>query len=242
MYKRQATIRALKAHGGAPLPLPGQPLDPAYSKEHVEWVEKGCANLIHHIKTVKKAGINPVVCINAFYTDTENEIKVVRRLAEAAGARVAVSKHWQYGGDGALEFADTVIEACDEPNDFKFLYDLETPLRQRINLIATEVYGADGVEYTPEATEKAVRMEKDPEIQKLGICMVKTHLSLTDNPMLKGVPTGWKLRVRDILTYQGAGFVVPVAGAISLMPGTAANPAFRRIDVDTDTGKVKGLF
>lgn len=237
-----ATIRALKAHGGAPLPLPGQPLDPAYSKEHVEWVEKGCANLIHHIKTVKKAGINPVVCINAFYTDTENEIKAVRRLAEAAGARVAVSKHWQYGGDGALEFADAVIEACDEPNNFKFLYELETPLRERINLIATEVYGADGVEYTPEATEKAVRMEKDPEIQKLGICMVKTHLSLSDNPMLKGVPTGWKLRVRDILTYQGAGFVVPVAGAISLMPGTAANPAFRRIDVDTDTGKVKGLF
>ncbi|MBT9168323.1 MAG: Formate--tetrahydrofolate ligase [Syntrophomonadaceae bacterium] len=237
-----ATIRALKAHGGAPLPLPGQPLDPAYSKEHVEWVEKGCANLIHHINTVKKAGINPVVCINAFYTDTENEIKAVRRLAEAADARVAVSKHWQHGGDGALEFADAVIEACDEPNNFKFLYDLDTPLRQRINLIATEVYGADGVEYTPEATEKAVRMEKDPEIQKLGICMVKTHLSLTDNPMLKGVPTGWKLRVRDILTYQGAGFVVPVAGAISLMPGTAANPAFRRIDVDTDTGKVKGLF
>lgn len=237
-----ATIRALKAHGGAPLPLPGQPLDPAYSKEHVEWVEKGCSNLIQHINTVKKAGINPVVCINAFYTDTENEIKAVRRLAEAAGARVAVSKHWQYGGEGALEFADAVIEACDEPNNFKFLYELDTPLRERIRLIATEVYGADGVEYTPEAMEKAVRMEKDPEIQKLGTCMVKTHLSLSDNPMLKGVPTGWNLRVRDILTYKGAGFVVPVAGAISLMPGTAANPAFRRIDVDTDTGKVKGLF
>jgi formate--tetrahydrofolate ligase len=237
-----ATIRALKAHGGAPLPLPGQPLDPAYTQEHVEWVEKGCANLIHHIKTVKKAGINPVVCINAFYTDTENEVKAVRRLAEAAGARVALSKHWQYGGDGALEFADAVIEACNEPNDFKFLYELETPLRQRIELIAKEVYGADGVEYTPEALDKATRMEKDPEIQKLGTCMVKTHLSLTDNPMLKGVPTGWKLRVRDILTYKGAGFVVPVAGAISLMPGTAANPAFRRIDVDVETGKVKGVF
>jgi formate--tetrahydrofolate ligase len=237
-----ATIRALKAHGGAPLPLPGQPLDPAYTKEHVEWVEKGCSNLIHHINTVKKAGINPVVCINAFHTDTDNEIKAVRRLAEDAGARVAVSKHWQFGGDGALEFADAVIEACDEPNNFKFLYELETPLRERINLIATEVYGADGVEYTPEAMEKVVRMEKDPEIQKLGTCMVKTHLSLTDNPMLKGVPTGWKLRVRDILTYQGAGFVVPVAGAISLMPGTAATPAFQRIDVDTETGRVEGVF
>jgi len=237
-----ATIRALKAHGGAPLPLPGQPLDPAYSREHVEWVEKGCANLIHHIKTVKKAGVNPVVCINHFHTDTDNEVAVVRRLAEEAGARVALSQHWRYGGEGALELADAVVDACNEPNDFRFLYELETPLRQRIELIAQEVYGADGVEYTPEALEKAVRMEKDPEIQKLGTCMVKTHLSLSDNPMLKGVPTGWKLGVRDILTYKGAGFVVPVAGAISLMPGTAANPAFRRIDVDVETGKVRGLF
>ena len=237
-----ATIRALKCHGGAPIPLPGQPLDPAYSKENVGWVEKGCENLIHHIKTVKKAGISPVVCINHFYTDTDNEVKAVRRLAEEAGARVALSKHWQYGGDGAVEFADAVVEACNEPNDFKFLYELETPLRQRIELIAKEVYGADGVEYSAEALEKAKRMEADPEIQKMGTCMVKTHLSLTDNPALKGVPKGWKLQIRDILTYGGAGFVVPVAGAISLMPGTAANPAYRRVDVDVETGKVQGLF
>ncbi|MFY9113745.1 MAG: formate--tetrahydrofolate ligase, partial [Dethiobacteria bacterium] len=237
-----ATIRALKAHGGAPLPLPGQPLDPAYTSEQLDWVEKGCENLIHHVRTIKKAGINPVVCINAFHTDTDNEIKLVRRMAEEAGARVALSRHWQYGGEGALEFADAVIDACNEPNDFKFLYELDTPLRKRIELIATEVYGADGVEYSSEALEKVKRMEKDPEIQKLGTCMVKTHLSLTDNPMLKGVPKGWKLYVRDILTYGGAGFVVPVAGTISLMPGTAANPAFRRVDVDVETGKVKGLF
>jgi formyltetrahydrofolate synthetase len=237
-----ATIRALKCHGGAPIPMPGQPLDPAYSQENVGWVEKGCENLIHHIKTVKKAGINPVVCINHFYTDTDNEVKAVRRLAEEAGARVALSKHWQYGGEGAVEFADAVIEACNEPNDFKFLYELETPLRQRIELIAKEVYGADGVEYSAEALEKAKRMEADPEIQKMGTCMVKTHLSLTDIPTLKGVPKGWKLHIRDILTYGGAGFVVPVAGAISLMPGTAANPAYRRVDVDVETGKVQGLF
>ncbi len=237
-----ATIRALKCHGGAPIPMPGQPLDPAYSQENVGWVEKGCENLIHHIKTVKKAGINPVVCINHFYTDTDNEVKAVRRLAEEAGARVALSKHWQYGGEGALEFADAVVEACNEPNNFKFLYELETPLRQRIELIAKEVYGADGVEYSAEALEKAKRMEADPEIQKMGTCMVKTHLSLTDIPTLKGVPKGWKLHVRDILTYGGAGFVVPVAGAISLMPGTAANPAYRRVDVDVETGKVQGLF
>ncbi len=237
-----ATIRALKCHGGAPLPLPGQPLDPAYNEEQLEWVEAGCENLIHHVNTVKKAGINPVVCINAFHTDTDNEIKLVRRLAEEAGARVALSKHWQYGGEGALELADAVIEACDEPSNFRFLSELETPLRERIDLIAREVYGADGVEYSPEALEKAKRMEKDPAMQKLGTCMVKTHLSLSDDPLIKGVPKGWKLYIRDILTYGGAGFVVPVAGAISLMPGTAANPAFMNVDVDVETGKVKGLF
>ncbi len=237
-----ATIRALKCHGGAPVPKPGQPLDPVYKEENVEWVEKGCANLIHHIKTVKKAGISPVVCINHFYTDTDNEVNAVRRLAEEAGARVALSKHWQYGGDGAKEFAEAVVEACDEKNDFKFLYELETPLRERIDLIAKEVYGADGVEYSADALEKAKKMEKDPKIQKMGTCMVKTHLSLSDNPAIKGVPKGWKLNIRDILTYGGADFVVPVAGAISLMPGTAANPAYRKVDVDVDTGKVKGLF
>jgi formate--tetrahydrofolate ligase len=237
-----STIRALKCHGGAPIPVPGRPMPEEYSSENVGWVEKGCENLAHHIRTVKKAGINPVVCINAFYTDTDNEIKAVRKIAEAAGARVALSKHWQYGGEGALELADAVIDACNEPNDFKFLYELSTPLRQRIDMIAKEVYGADGAEYSPEALAKAKRMEEDPDISKLGTCMVKTHLSLSDNPNLKGVPKGWKLFVRDILTYKGAGFVVPVAGAIKLMPGTASDPAYRRVDVDVESGKVKGLF
>lgn len=237
-----ATIRALKCHGGAPIPVPGKPMPEEYKGENVGWVEKGTENLVHHIKTVKKAGINPVVCINAFHTDTENEIKTVRRIAEAAGARVALSRHWEKGGDGALEFADAVIDACNEKNDFKFLYELNTPLRKRIELIATEVYGADSVEYTPEAEAKAKRMEADPELAEMGTCMVKTHLSLTDNPNLKGVPKNWKLRIRDILTFKGAGFVVPVAGAITLMPGTASDPAYRRVDVDVETGKVKGVF
>jgi formyltetrahydrofolate synthetase len=237
-----STIRALKCHGGAPIPVPGRPMPKEYGCENVRWVEKGCENLVHHIKTIKKAGINPVVCINAFYTDTDNEIKTVRRLAESAGARVALSRHWQYGGEGALELADAVVDACNEPNNFKFLYELSTPLRKRIEMIAVEVYGADGVEYSPEALSKAKKMEEDPEISKLGTCMVKTHLSLSDNPNLKGVPKNWKLSVRDILTYKGAGFVVPVAGAIKLMPGTASDPAFRRVDVDVETGKVKGLF
>src|SRR4030066_1200726 len=237
-----ATIRALKCHGGAPIPVPGKKLPEENKGENVGWVEKGCENLIHHLKTIKKAGINPVVCINAFYTDTENEITAVRRIAEAAGARVALSKHWQYGGEGALELADAVVDACNEPNDFKLLYELSTPLRKRIELIAKEVYGADGVEYTPDALAKAKKMEEDPETAKLGTCMVKTHLSLTDNPNLKGVQKGWNLLIRDILTYKGAGFVVPVAGAIKLMPGTASDPAYRRVDVDVETGKVKGLF
>ena len=237
-----ATIRALKCHGGAPIPKPGRPMPEEYSQENIEWVENGCANLLHHIETVKKAGINPVVCINAFYTDTKDEIAAVKRLCEQAGARVAVSEHWLKGGEGALEFADAVIDACEEKNDFRFLYELDMPLRERIEKIIKEVYGGDGVVYTPEAEAKAKVIENDPELSKLGTCMVKTHLSLSDDPNKKGVPKGWKLLVRDILTYKGAGFVVPVAGAISLMPGTGSDPAYRRIDVDTDTGKVRGLF
>jgi len=237
-----ATIRALKCHGGAPVPVPGKPMPEEYGTENVGWVEKGCANLIHHIKNVRKAGISPVVCINAFNNDTDAEIAKVRELAEAAGAKVALSRHWEKGGDGAIEFAEAVVEACEEKTEFKFLYELDQPVKDRIELIAKEVYGADGVEYSPEANASLTRIQKDPELSKLGLCMVKTHLSLSDNPALKGVPTGWKLKIREVLTYGGAGFIVPVAGAISLMPGTASNPAFRRVDVDTETGKVQGVF
>lgn len=237
-----ATVRALKSHGGAPIPVPGKPIPEEYNKKNVKWVEKGCENLIHHINTVKKAGINPVVCINAFQADTDDEVKVIRKHAESTGARVAFSKHWQYGGEGALELADAVIDACNEPSDFKFLYELTMPIQQRIELIAKEVYGADGVEFSHEANLKIKKMESDPETAKLGICMVKTHLSLTDNPNLKGAPKGWNLYVRDVFTYKGAGFVVPVAGDIKLMSGTSSDPAFRRIDIDINTGKVKGLF
>jgi len=237
-----ATVRALKSHGGGPAVPPGKPLDPVYSEEHVELVEKGCANLIRHIETVKKSGINPVVCINSFYTDTKAEIATIKREAERAGARVALSEHWLKGGDGALELADAVVDACNEPNNFKFLYQLEMPLSQRIEKIATEIYGAKEVSYTPEAQAKLKVMESDAETSKLGTCMVKTHLSLSHDPNLKGAPTGWTLPIRDILTYKGAGFVVPVAGTITLMPGTASDPAYRRIDVDVNERKVTGLF
>jgi formate--tetrahydrofolate ligase len=237
-----ATIRALKMHGGGPTVKPGIPLAEEYTTENLGLLEKGCENLIAHIETVKKSGVTPVVCINSFYTDTKNEIALVRKIAEENGALAAVSEHWLKGGDGAIELAEAVVDACEQPNDFKFLYELETPLRKRIELIAKEVYGADGVTYTDEALAKAKAMEADPVSKTLGTCMVKTHLSLSHDPDLKGRPTGWKLPISDILIYKGAGFIVPVAGAIKLMPGTASNPAFRRIDVDTKTGKVQGLF
>ncbi|NOZ25032.1 MAG: formate--tetrahydrofolate ligase [Nitrospirae bacterium] len=237
-----ATIRALKCHGGAPVPVPGRPIPKEYGEENVEWVEKGCENLVHHINTVRKSGANPVVCINAFYTDTKAEIDTVKRMVEAAGARVAVSEHWLKGGEGALELADAVLDACEEESNFKFLYDLDVTQRHRIEMIAEDVYGADGVEFSSEALQKLKAIEADPELGKLGTCMVKTHLSLSDNPALKGVPKGWKLFVRDVLIFRGAGFVVPVAGDIKLMPGTSSDPAYRRIDVDVETGKVKGLF
>ena len=237
-----ATIRALKCHGGAPVPVPGKPMPEEYNSENVDWVAKGCANLIHHIRNVRKAGISPVVCINAFYTDTDAEIAKVRELSEAEGARVALSRHWEHGGDGAIEFAEVVVEACEEKSDFKFLYELDMPIKERIDLIAKEVYGADGVDYSADANKAIDRIQADPELAKMGMCMVKTHLSLSDNPALKGVPTGWRLTIREVLTYGGAGFIVPVAGTISLMPGTGSNPAFKRVDVDVETGKVEGVF
>ena len=237
-----ATIRALKMHGGGPTVKPGMPLASEYIEENLGLVEKGCENLIAHIETVKKSGVRPVVCVNSFYTDTKDEIALVRRVAEENGALAAVSEHWLKGGEGAIELAEAVIQACDEENNFKFLYELETPLRKRIELIAKEVYGADGVTYSDEALEKAKALEADPASAKLGTCMVKTHLSLSHDPNLKGRPKGWELPIRDIMTYKGAGFIVPVAGAIKLMPGTASNPAYRGIDVDVKTGKVQGLF
>jgi len=237
-----STIRALKMHGGGPKVTPGIAMPEEYTKENLELVENGLDNMIHMIGVIRKAGINPVVCINRFYTDTDEECKIVRKAAEAAGARCAESKHWELGGDGALEFADAVIDACNEDNDFKFLYPLEMKLRDRVDIIAREVYGADGVSWTPDAESKAKMLEDDPKYADFATMMVKTHLSLSHDPTLKGVPKGWTLPIRDVLIYSGAKFLCPCAGTISLMPGTGSNPAFRRVDVDVDTGKVTGLF
>jgi len=218
------------------------PLDEVYRKENLALLEKGCENLVAHIETVMKSGVRPVVCINSFYTDTVAEVTLIKKIAEQHGALAAHSRHWLKGGEGARELAEAVIAACNEKSSFKFLYDLSLPLRQRIELIAREVYGAQGVTYTDVALQKAKAFEADPEIAKLGTCMVKTHLSLSHDPTIKGRPRGWDLPIRDILIYRGAGFVVPVAGGIKLMPGTASNPAFRNIDVDVKTGRVRGLF
>lgn len=237
-----ATVRALKAHGGAPKVKAGLPLDPVYTTENLELLEKGCDNLLAHIDIIRRAGIQPVVCLNAFYTDTPAERDLVRQVAEKAGARFAVSDHWLKGGEGAIDLANAVIAACDEPNKFEFLCDLNEPLKDRIEKQVKEVYGGDGVDFEPLALEKLEQYQANPETAKLPICMAKTQYSLSHDPNLLGRPTGWRMPVKDILIYQGAGLLVPVAGEIKLMPGTSASPAYRRVDVDVETGKVKGLF
>lgn len=237
-----ATIRSLKMHGGGPAVKPGVPLDTAYTSQNCELVEQGLCNLLHHIRTVQKSGIKPVVCLNSFHTDTPEEVAIVRQAVEAAGARFAVSEHWLKGGEGAIELAEAVVEACEEPVDLQYLYPLEMPLRQRVDLIAREVYGADGVDWTPEAEAKAIAFEQDPAYNDFATMMVKTHLSLSHNPAWKGEPKGWRLPVRDVLVYGGARFLCPMAGDISLMPGMGSDPAYRRVDVNTDTGEVTGLF
>ena len=174
-------------------------------------VEAGCENLLAHIEIVQKSGIRPIVCINGFHTDSPAEVDLVKRIAEAAGARAVHSEHWLKGGPGAIELAEAVVETCEEEHDFKFLYDMKVPLRKRIELIAKEVYGAKDVTYTDLALAKAKRLEEESFGTRLGTCMAKTQLSLSHDPELKGRPTDWVLPINDILVYKGAGFVTPVA-------------------------------
>ena len=236
------TIRSLKMHGGGPRVAPGLPLAEEYTKENLQLLENGLPNLLHHLGIIRRSGINPVVCINCFHTDTKEEIALVRRAVESAGARCAASEHWARGGEGALELADAVLDACRDEVNFQYLYPFEMKLRDRVELIAEQVYGADGVAWTPEAEAKSKMFESDPKYADYATMMVKTHLSLSHDPELKGVPEGWVLPIRDVLVYSGAKFLCPCAGTISLMPGTSSNPGFRRVDVDVKTGKVTGLF
>jgi formate--tetrahydrofolate ligase len=236
-----ATVRSLKMHGGGPKVTPGVPLPDAYKKSAPELVEKGCEQLLHHIGIIRASGINPVVCINKFPTDTDEEINIIRRAAESAGARCALSTHYLDGGAGAQELTAAVIEACNQGNDFKFLYPKEMKLRQRVETIAKTVYGAAGVAWTADAEAKAKAFEADPKYDEYTTMMVKTHLSLSHDPNLKAVPKNWTLPIRDVLIYSGAKFLCPMAGAISLMPATGSDPAFRKLDVDVKTGKVTGM-
>lgn len=237
-----ATVRALKLHGGGPAVVAGRPLDSVYTAENLELLERGCENLLAHIEIVKHSGIRPVVCLNGFYSDSKAERALVRRVAEAAGARFAVSDHWLLGGEGARELAEEVVAACEEENSFRYLSELTEPLSQRVETIVREVYGGEGVDWSSVAQEKLRRYESDASTANLPVCMAKTQYSLAHDATMVGRPRGWRLPVRDLLLYQGAGLVVPVVGEIKLMPGTASNPAYRRIDIDTTTGKVRGLF
>ncbi|HMM29076.1 MAG TPA: formate--tetrahydrofolate ligase [Aggregatilineaceae bacterium] len=236
-----ATIRALKMHGGGPKVSPGERLDEAYTSENLGLLEAGGGNLAKHIEIARKFGVPVVVAVNRFPTDTDAEVELVKRIADQAGAEaVAMSDHWARGGAGAVELAEAVVAACEKPGNFRFLYPLELPIKQKIEIIAREIYGADGVEYYPLAEKQIERYER-VGFGHLPICMAKTHLSLSHDPALKGVPTGFTVPVREVRASVGAGFVYPLLGEMSTMPGLPTTPAFMNIDVDED-GHIVGLF
>jgi formyltetrahydrofolate synthetase len=237
-----ATVRALKMHGGGPKVVAGKPLDPAYTDENLELLKKGLGNLQHHIRNAKRYGVNVVVAVNSFATDTPAEVELVRKAAQEAGAEDAVvCTHWMDGGKGAIELAKAVVKAVEKPTKFQFLYPLEWPIKQKIEKICKDIYGADGVEYSPEA-EKKIELYTRLGFDKLPLCMAKTHLSLSHDPALKGVPKGYKVPIRDIRASVGAGFLYPLLGEMRTMPGLPTRPVFYDVDVDLKTGRVLGLF
>jgi formyltetrahydrofolate synthetase len=236
-----ATIRALKMHGGGPKVTAGQPLHHDYTEENLPLLEKGCSNLVKMIQNARLFGIPVVVAVNRFKTDTPAEIDLVRKLAVKAGAHDAVlSNHWAEGGLGAVDLGKAVISACEQPAKFKFLYPLEMGIKEKIETIVREIYGGAGVEYLPEA-EKKIALYNRLGFDKLPICMAKTHLSLSHDPTLKGAPTGFIVPVRDIRASVGAGFLYPLLGSMSTMPGLSTRPGYYEIDLDLETGRVVGL-
>jgi formyltetrahydrofolate synthetase len=237
-----ATIRALKMHGGGPKVVAGKPLAPEYTDENLALLEKGLPNMAAHIANARGFGVPVVVAVNRFATDTDAEIETVRKAAVAAGAEDAVMcDHWAEGGAGAVALAKAVMAACQKPAAFKFLYPLEWDIKKKIETIATQIYGADGVEYSPEAEAK-IALYTRLGFDRLPICMAKTHLSLSHDPALKGVPKGFKIPVRDIRASVGAGFLYPLCGDMKTMPGLPTRPVYYDVDLDLETGKVKGLF
>jgi formyltetrahydrofolate synthetase len=237
-----ATVRALKMHGGGPKVVAGTPLDPAYNEENLDLLRAGLGNLEAHIKNAVSFGIPVVVAVNSFATDTEAELEIVRQAAIEAGAEAAeVTSHWQKGGEGAVALAEAVVAAAEKPNNFKFLYPLEASIKEKIETICAKIYGADGVEYSPEAEAK-IALYTRLGFDTLPICMAKTHLSLSHDPTLKNVPKGYTIPIRDIRASVGAGFLYPLVGAMQTMPGLPTRPVFYDVDIDLETGRVVGLF
>jgi len=237
-----ATVRALKMHGGGPKVVAGKPLDPAYTDENLDLLRAGLDNLVHHIKIARKFGIPVVVAVNMFATDSPAELELIQKVSvEEGGAENAVvARHWELGGEGAVDLAKAVVAAAEKPCDFHFLYDLDLPIKDKIEIIAREVYGADGVDFSPEAEERITAYTR-LSFGNLPICMAKTHLSLSADPNLKGVPKGFRIPVRDIRASVGAGFLYPLLGKMSTMPGLPTRPAFFDIDIDLETERIIGL-
>jgi methylenetetrahydrofolate dehydrogenase (NADP+) / methenyltetrahydrofolate cyclohydrolase / formyltetrahydrofolate synthetase len=237
-----ATVRALKMHGGGPKVVAGKPLNAAYTDENLDLLRAGLGNLQHHIKNALGFGVPVVVAVNSFATDTKAEVELVREAALAAGAEDSVvATHWMHGGAGAVDLAKAVIKAAEKPTDFKFLYPLEYSIKQKIEIICKQIYGADGVDYTPEAEAK-IELYTRLGFDKLPLCMAKTHLSLSHDPNLKGVPKGFRVPIRDIRASVGAGFLYPLLGEMRTMPGLPTRPVFYDVDLDLETGRVVGLF
>ncbi len=236
-----ATIRALKSHSGKYKIVAGKPLPPEMLENNVADVEAGASNLRKQIENIRLHGVTPVVAINAFESDHADEIEAVKRIAIESGALgAAVSTHWADGGKGAVELAEMVIVAADQPHEFKFLYDLDQPIKAKIETIATKIYGADGVSYEPFADQQIAAYEANG-FGNLPICMAKTHLSLSHDPTLKGAPTGFTLPVREVRASVGAGFIYPICGDMRTMPALPEHPAAERVDID-ENGNITGLF
>src|SRR5271157_6594655 len=237
-----ATVRALKMHGGGPKVVAGKPLASEYTEENLDLLRKGLPNLERHIQNALKYGVNVIVAVNSFKDDKPAEVELIKDAALKAGAMDAVvCTHWMDGGKGTVALAEAVIKAADKPNSFKFLYPLELTIKEKIEKICKEIYGADGVDYLPEAEEK-IKLYTKLGFDKLPLCMAKTHLSFTADPAVKGVPKGFRIPVRDIRASVGAGFLYPLVGEMSTMPGLPTRPVFYDVDLDLETGKVLGLF
>jgi formate--tetrahydrofolate ligase len=234
-----ATVRALKAHSGKYKVIAGRPLPEDLLAENPDDVLAGAANLRKQIENVRLHGVPAVVAINAFPTDHPSEHRAILQVASQMGARAAVGTHFADGGRGAAELAEAVVEAADEPSEFHFLYPDETGLREKIETIATKIYGAAGVEYYLPASRQLDAYEK-AGFGRLPVCVAKTHLSISSDPALKGAPTGWQLPVREVRASVGAGFIYPICGEMRTMPGLSRNPAAARIDID-DQGEIVGL-